>query len=100
MQLDSFIRFLNLSKTFVTSKMTVHALADVSFEVKENELVSIVGSSGCGKTTLLRILAGSYREDRGHNTRARQRGQQPNRLRHNLPVSGPASMAASRGLLS
>jgi NitT/TauT family transport system ATP-binding protein len=34
------------------------ALEDVSFEIDKRELVSIVGTSGCGKTTVLRAIAG------------------------------------------
>lgn len=37
---------------------TVHALHDISFEVYSGEFVSIIGSSGCGKTTLLRLIGG------------------------------------------
>jgi NitT/TauT family transport system ATP-binding protein len=40
-------------------------LADVSFDVREGELVSLLGASGCGKTTLLRIVAGLVAADAG-----------------------------------
>ncbi len=35
-----------------------HVLHDISFEVREGEIVAIIGRSGVGKTTLLRILGG------------------------------------------
>jgi NitT/TauT family transport system ATP-binding protein len=41
------------------------ALEDVTFDVREGELVSLLGASGCGKTTLLRIVAGLVRADEG-----------------------------------
>jgi NitT/TauT family transport system ATP-binding protein len=40
-------------------------LRHVSFEVREGEIVSLLGESGCGKTTLLRIIQGLVRLDRG-----------------------------------
>jgi NitT/TauT family transport system ATP-binding protein len=40
-------------------------LRHISFAVGENEIVSLVGESGCGKTTLLRIVQGLVRLDRG-----------------------------------
>jgi len=35
----------------------VHAVDDVSFELREGETLGIVGESGCGKTTLVRAVA-------------------------------------------
>lgn len=40
-------------------------LKDISFSVQNGETLAIVGRSGCGKTTLLRILAGLLAPDRG-----------------------------------
>jgi NitT/TauT family transport system ATP-binding protein len=50
----------------------LHVLADISFDVREGELVSLIGASGCGKTTLLRIIAGLVKPDAGA---VRVRGQ-------------------------
>jgi len=43
----------------------LRVLKDVSFDVYENEVVTLVGESGCGKTTLLRIIQGLIRYDSG-----------------------------------
>ena len=40
-------------------------LRHISFEVREGEIVSLIGESGCGKTTLLRIVQGLIRLDAG-----------------------------------
>ncbi len=40
-------------------------LADISLSVPRNQFVCLLGASGCGKTTLLRIVAGLTRADRG-----------------------------------
>ena len=40
-------------------------LSDVSLALREGEIVCLLGSSGCGKTTLLRIIAGLEQADRG-----------------------------------
>nr|WP_236860627.1 ATP-binding cassette domain-containing protein [Candidatus Reidiella endopervernicosa] len=41
------------------------AVNDVGFSVEEGGFFSILGSSGCGKTTLLRIIAGFQQESEG-----------------------------------
>ncbi len=61
---QEIIRVENLSKTFWARKRTlflkkvhpIHAVRDVSFSVYRGEILGIVGESGCGKTTLGRLL--------------------------------------------
>ena len=47
----------DLSLTFATGDGAVHALKNVSLDVKKGEFVSFIGPSGCGKTTFLRVMA-------------------------------------------
>jgi NitT/TauT family transport system ATP-binding protein len=55
----------NVSKSFRTATGLVQALDRVSLHVNEGEFVCLVGASGCGKTTLLNLIAGLEKPDSG-----------------------------------
>jgi putative ABC transport system ATP-binding protein len=56
----------NLRKSYRLGKIIVPALHGVSFEVEENEFLTIFGPSGSGKSTLLHMLGGLDRPDEGN----------------------------------
>lgn len=59
------ISLTNIRKQYGSGESAVLALKDVNFSVEENEFVAIMGKSGCGKTTLLNIMATILRPDGG-----------------------------------
>jgi len=83
----SSLRARGVRKSFVSAgdaAVPTLALSDVSFAVEAGELVSVIGHSGCGKTTLLRLLAGLETLEAGEL------------LVGNDPIAGPS---AERGLV-
>ncbi|MDI3337165.1 ABC transporter ATP-binding protein [Defluviimonas aestuarii] len=61
---DPIIRLQGIAKQFGTFV----ALRDISFDIGRGEFFSLLGASGCGKTTLLRILAGIEQPSKGDLT--------------------------------
>lgn len=53
-------------KSYVTGAVSLDVLRSVDLSVNSGEFVSIQGESGCGKTTLLNVLAGIESPDSGH----------------------------------
>ena len=49
-------------------KQRIEALKNISFDLQQGEWVGLFGQNGCGKTTLLRILAGVMQPDAGSAT--------------------------------
>lgn len=56
----------DLHKVFRSSGNEVTALQNINLAIEPGELICIVGSSGCGKSTMLRILAGLEQNYEGH----------------------------------
>lgn len=67
-----------VSKTYDSANGPVHALNDVNLTLGKNQFVSVIGPTGCGKTTLLKVVAGLIAPDSGSVLVAGQ------------PITGPA----------
>lgn len=72
------ITIRDLSKTFTPATGPVQALHGTNLEVRDGEIVTLVGQSGCGKTTLLNIIAGLQQPTSGEV------------LVNGAPVGGPS----------
>ncbi len=62
---ENKISIKEVTKTFSGKRGEVTALQDLSMDVQEGEFLVIVGASGCGKTTLLNLVAGFERPTHG-----------------------------------
>lgn len=61
----AFVEFKHVYKYYQMGEHTIKAVDDVSFTIERGEFCVIVGSSGAGKTTILNILGGMDRCDKG-----------------------------------
>jgi NitT/TauT family transport system ATP-binding protein len=73
----------NVSKLFEGRGESVHALSGVALKIRAGEFVSLIGSSGCGKTTLLRMIADLIQPTEGSIKIA---GQEPKKVRRNRDI--------------
>ena len=55
------IHLEHVSKSFGEQKV----LDDISLDIREGEILTVIGRSGCGKTTLLRLINGLQKPDTG-----------------------------------
>lgn len=71
------IRCTNLTKSFSSARGTIKPLDNLSLELPAGEITAIIGESGCGKTTFLRMIAGLDTPDTGTLTFTDESGQKP-----------------------
>jgi simple sugar transport system ATP-binding protein len=57
----TFLRLEGISKYFGA----IHALNNISLSIDEKEVIGIVGDNAAGKSTLMKIISGAYRPDKG-----------------------------------
>ena len=78
--MTAFVQLKNVSKTFDVSapwlnrvlerkpQTFLHAVSDVSFDINRGETLALVGESGCGKSTVARLIVGLYAASTGSVT--------------------------------
>ena len=77
---NAFVQLKNVSKTFDVSapwlnrvierkpQSFLHAVSDLSFDIQRGETLALVGESGCGKSTVARLIVGLYASSTGSVT--------------------------------
>ena len=66
--MNTILKIDHLNKSYHDMKSTILAVEDVTLDIKEKEFVSIVGLSGCGKSTILSILSNLEKKSGGNIT--------------------------------
>lgn len=59
------VSLVDVTKTFFDGKRVVSPLKDLSLTVQPGKLTTVLGKSGCGKTTLLKVICGLEKIDSG-----------------------------------
>lgn len=62
---DNILSIRHLYKSFPVDEREVEVLNDINFEIQRGDFIAIVGGSGCGKSTMLRIISGFIRDFKG-----------------------------------
>ena len=65
---EVILRIEGVNRIYKDEESEVTALSDINLEVRKGEFISIIGASGCGKTTLLRLIAGLDKPQSGELT--------------------------------
>ncbi len=63
--MTTLLQISDIDMDFPTPKGPFKALKDVNLNINEGEFVSLIGHSGCGKSTVLNIIAGLYQATKG-----------------------------------
>ncbi|MEO9335124.1 ABC transporter ATP-binding protein [Ectopseudomonas guguanensis] len=63
--MDKFVELTAVSKHFDTKKGRFQALADVNLSIARGDFVALIGHSGCGKSTVLNLIAGLLEANEG-----------------------------------
>ena len=62
---DTILKVKNLTKEFYKNKKLFTAVDHISFQLQKGECLGIVGESGCGKTTTIKMITQLLKADSG-----------------------------------
>ncbi len=62
---ERFLDIDHVSMSFITVKKSSHILSNVNIKIRQGEFISIIGHSGCGKSTVLNLVAGLLSPTKG-----------------------------------
>ena len=63
--MNNLLEISHISKNYITESDEIEAIKDITLNIEKGSIVTIVGTSGCGKSSLLSILAGIDEETSG-----------------------------------
>lgn len=63
--METMLRLENVDKFYGAINTGVHAVKNINMEVNQGDIIALLGSSGCGKTSILRMIAGFEETSRG-----------------------------------
>lgn len=79
---NALLEFQNVSKSFLDNKFRkIKALTNITFSLNQGEFIVFIGSSGCGKSTILRLAAGLDKPTSGEVLYRGERIKKPDRRR-------------------
>ena len=64
--IERYVLIEDVSMAFETKKGTFQALSNINLSINQGEFISIIGHSGCGKSTVLNLIAGLLQPTKGH----------------------------------
>lgn len=81
------LKLTGVDKFYGPIDQGVHAVQNINLEVMKGDIIALLGSSGCGKTSTLRMIAGFEETSRGSITLAGREVQKLPPVRRNVAMA-------------